>query len=404
MNNPLADVVSDQYTKWVYPEPILDLDHWLENNWQWFDPSHASRIFWPDQHCTPCMDILIVGCGTNQAAIFAHTNPQANIVAIDVSRPSLDHHHHLKEKYGMTNLELHLLPIERVGELNRQFDLIVSTGVLHHLEDPQAGLRVLSGCLKQNGVIALMLYAKYGRTGVEILQSVARDLGLKQDEESLVVLKRMLDSLPHNHPVKSYMQIAPDLKYDAGLVDTFLHGRDKSYTISDCINFVESSGLVFQDLFIKSPYYPPANVSNTFYSSVLALPDEKQWSIMERINIENGCHFFTACRKERPIESYKIDFSTLKFLDYKPQLRYRCSLQGSELSRFNWSTQLNSIETMLLERVDGHRTIKQILSELSLMDHLKNSYQSQLEQIARSTFQKLWRLDFLLIGLGPAQN
>jgi SAM-dependent methyltransferase len=137
--SPLADVVSNQYERWMYPQPILDLRGWLANNWQWFDPSDAHRLFWPDRDYKPDMDILVAGCGTNQAAVFAFTNPQARVVAIDVSQPSLDHHRFLKDKYGLKNLELHRLPIEEVGTLERDYDLVVSTGVLHHMADPKAG-------------------------------------------------------------------------------------------------------------------------------------------------------------------------------------------------------------------------------------------------------------------------
>ena len=31
-SNPLADVVSGQYERWMYPQPILDLRGWLANN------------------------------------------------------------------------------------------------------------------------------------------------------------------------------------------------------------------------------------------------------------------------------------------------------------------------------------------------------------------------------------
>ena len=93
--DPRADVVSSQYARWMYPQPIVDLPAWLADNWQWFDPSHAHRIFWPDRGYEPGMDILIAGCGTNQAAVFAYTNPGARVVAIDVSQPSLDHHRFL---------------------------------------------------------------------------------------------------------------------------------------------------------------------------------------------------------------------------------------------------------------------------------------------------------------------
>jgi hypothetical protein len=36
-SDPRADVVSRQYEKWVYPQPIQDLDTWIRSNWQHFD-------------------------------------------------------------------------------------------------------------------------------------------------------------------------------------------------------------------------------------------------------------------------------------------------------------------------------------------------------------------------------
>ncbi|MEY4136769.1 MAG: hypothetical protein RL205_897, partial [Actinomycetota bacterium] len=255
-SNPLGDVVSGQYERWVYPDPILDLPAWTDSRWEWFDPSHAHRLLWPDRSYRPDLRILIAGCGSNQAAVLAYTNPTASIVAIDVSQSSLDHQGFLRDKYGLTNLELHRLPIEDVGSLQQDFDLIVSTGVLHHLADPQAGMDALAACLRVDGVMAIMLYAKYGRIGVEMLQGLFRELDLRQDEESIAIVRTALSSLAPAHPVQGYLGIAPDISFDAGLVDTFLHGRERSYTVDDCLDLVEKSGLVFQDWFLRSPYEP----------------------------------------------------------------------------------------------------------------------------------------------------
>lgn len=156
----------------------------MANNWQWFDPSIAHRMFWPDRNEASGLDILIAGCGTNQAAVFAYANPDAKVVAIDVSQSSLDHHQYLKNTYSLTNLELYRLPIENLNTLNQSFDLIVSSGVLHHLADPLVGLKSLAGALRPDGVVAIMLNATYGRLGVEMLQSVFRELGLQRDEAS----------------------------------------------------------------------------------------------------------------------------------------------------------------------------------------------------------------------------
>ena len=196
---------------------------------------------------------------------------------------------------------MHRLPIEELSTLGADFDCIVSTGVLHHMADPVVGIEALSECVRPDGVIGLMLYAKYGRVGVQLLQSVFRDLGLGQDDASVALVRETLEGLPEHHLVRGYLQIAPDIRYDAGLVDTFLHGREKSYSTDDCVDFVESAGLVFQGWLDKSPYYPHEIVNkNALISALLELPERKLWSVMDRLWTNNGCHLFMACRPERP--------------------------------------------------------------------------------------------------------
>jgi SAM-dependent methyltransferase len=209
MGGPLFDQVANQYEEWIYPEPIRDLPAWLVSNWQWFDPSHAYQMFWPDSEYRAGIDILVAGCGTNQAAMFAYANPGAQVVAIDVSQASLAHHEFLRDKYGLKNLVIQRLPIEEVASLQQDFDLVISTGVLHHLADPLVGLKALASCLRTHGVVAIMLYARYGRAGVELMQSVFRELGLRQDEKSLAMVKQAVNSLHGSHPLRAYMSIAP---------------------------------------------------------------------------------------------------------------------------------------------------------------------------------------------------
>ena len=348
------------------------------------------------------MDILVAGCGTNQAAVLAYTNPEAKVLAIDVSQPSLDHHAYLKDRYAMKNLELRRLAIEDVAELNRDFDLVITTGVLHHLADPAKGMKALAACLRQDGVIAAMLYARFGRTGVEMMQSVFREMGLRQNDTSVLMVKEALAALPQEHPVKSYMAFAPDLQFDAGLVDTFLHGRDRSFTVADCLELVSDAGLVFQDLFLKAPYYPPSSPTNAFYHSVAALPVEKQWSIMERINFRNACHFFTACRADRPPESYRIDFASGGALEYIPTLRYRCTLNGNQISRPNWSTRLDPLQLAYAELMDGRHSIRDIATAVVARGTTPSQTAEQAEAFATALFQSLWRLDFITIGLAQS--
>lgn len=390
-SSPLSDVVSSQYERWVYPEPILDIGRWLVGNWQWFDPIHAHLLFWPDRDYRPDLEVLVAGCGTNQAAVLAYTNPGARITAIDVSGASLDHHRYLKERYGMKNLDIHRLPIEDVASLGRDFDLIISTGVLHHLADPKLGMKALAECLRLDGVAAIMVYARYGRVGVEMMQGLFRDMGLRQNDTSLLMVREALAELPANHPVRSYLDVAPDLRFDSGLVDTFLHGRDRSYTIEDCFDLVESSGLVFQDMFLKSPYHPPAQTTGAFWHAISGLSRKAQWSAMERINFRNGCHFFTACHPSRPKSAYDIDFDSVNAASYVPVFRYRCSVDGGRVHRNDWSMPLAEDRRGLVHLVDGKRSIAEISS-------LAGVSPTDLHSVVE-LFRTLWQLDFIAVKL-----
>ncbi|MBM3669446.1 MAG: methyltransferase domain-containing protein [Actinobacteria bacterium] len=393
---PLDDLVRGQYEHYVYPRPIEDLPLWLESNWQWFDPRHAHRMFWPDRDYPSGLDILVAGCGTSQAAVLAYTNPSAKVIGIDVSEASLAHQRRLADTYDLDNLELHHLPIERVDSLGRDFDLIVSTGVLHHLEDPDAGMAALASCLRRDGVLAVMLYARYGRVGVEMLQSAFRDLGLTQNQESITMVREIVAHLDADHPVGTYLGIAPDLGDDAGIVDTFLHGRERAYSIDECVALVEGAGLVFQDMFLKAPYYSGFLASQDLRDAISTLPREKQWSIVERLNPRNGCHFFLACRSDRPREYFEIDFSSDQALELIPEYRYRCSLTDSRLIRSDWSVDLDPRERALVQQIDGRRTIREIAAIVSAET---GEPAPQAARYARELVQSLWELDFLAMGV-----
>lgn len=341
---------------------------------------------------------IVAGCGTNQAAVFAYTNPGAQVVAIDVSAPSLDHHRFLKEKYALKNFSLHRLPIEEVGSLQRDYDLVVSTGVLHHMASPEAGMRALAAVLRPEGVAAIMLYARYGRIGVEMLQGVFRDLGLEQDEPSLAVVKAAVAALPQDHPLRSYLAVAPDLTFDAGLVDTFLHSRNRSYTVADCLDLVAAGGLVFQDWFLKSSYEPAVAPGKPFFTAVAALPKQERWAVMERVNHRNGCHFFTACRPERPPATYRIDVASGAALDAVPCFRYRCGLDGEKITRPGWSTPLAPEQLALVRLVDGRRTIREIIAGASGPPQAERN-PTERERFARAVFESLVNRDFLVLAL-----
>jgi hypothetical protein len=129
------------------------------------------------------------------------------------------------------------------------------------------------------------------------------------------------------------------------------------------------------------------------------LPERTLWSVMERLHTFSGCHFFMACRDDRPKESYTIDFSTADSLDYVPAFRMRCGLSGTEIFRPDWRMNLNAAQLPFVQHVDGRRTIREIAACVAQSGEPRRSGVDDREDFARNLFQSLWRLDFVSMGL-----
>jgi 2-polyprenyl-3-methyl-5-hydroxy-6-metoxy-1,4-benzoquinol methylase len=69
----------------------------------------------------------------------------------------------MASKYQLENIEFKLHDILNISSLGQKFDYIVSTGVLHHMSSPQAGLNALAKQLKSNRLMVLGFYSKQGR-------------------------------------------------------------------------------------------------------------------------------------------------------------------------------------------------------------------------------------------------
>jgi SAM-dependent methyltransferase len=403
--DPRDDVVARQYQRWVYPPPTDDVEEWIAGNLDPTDPIHAHRVYWPDREYSSGLDVLVAGCGANQAAYLAFNNPTAKVMAVDVSQPSLDHLRYLKDKHSLQNLEPHLLPIEELPALGLDFDLVVCTGVLHHMADPARGMRAVAGCLRRDGVASVMLYAKYGRIGVDMLASIFAELGLGQDDSSVQLVNDTISMLAADHPARTFVKSAPDLDASTSVVDTFLHGRQRCYTVTECIDLVTSAGLVFQEWLFKSLYYPHDVLAlpDRLKSALNRLPDVEVWSLMERINALNSSHAFVACRPDRPTADYAVDFSSAEALGYIPTVRTLYRMEGNIVVMPHATVPLSPVDLPFVRLVDGRRTIREIAAVVATDGAPQPGAAGIFEDLARKAFQNLWRLDFLAMARTPAK-
>ena len=282
-SNVTSDPVCEFYTSHPYPPPVENLDR-ARAMWQDQNVLRAEyHLLWPYKEYRPDLDVLVAGCGTWQAAKYALCHPDARVVGIDVSPTSLEQTEILKRKYNLTNLETLQLPIEKVGDLDHRFDHIICTGVLHHLVDPDAGLRALQTVLRSEGAMYLMVYAPYGRTGVYMLQEYCRKLGIGTSRQDINDLTAVLKLLPQHHPLLSMVRGSRDSLNADALTDALLNPRDRTYSVPQLFDFLERNELMLGRWYWQAAYSPLCgSITTTPHARRLAeLPEREQYMAME---------------------------------------------------------------------------------------------------------------------------
>ena len=294
-----------------YPAPLTSLD---EHRDLYKNPDRRRAQFhlmWPTEPLRGNQEILVAGCGTSQAARYALREPEARITAIDISETSLVTRASSSRNIDLENLELQQLPIENVGELGRTFDQVVCTGVLHHLPDPDVGLRALRDVLRPQGAMHLMVYALYGRTGIYMMQEYCRLLGITtSDDGPARASATTLQKLPATHPIAGVMRGAMDFNHPDALADALLHPSDRAYTVPQLYAWLERCGMSFGRWVEQAPYLPQCGmVAKTPHAARLAaLPAPRQHAAVELLRGTMFRHNLIAYRDDRSGASQPITF------------------------------------------------------------------------------------------------
>ena len=397
MSNVGADPVSEFYTNHPYPPPLENLDR-ARDLWQDENVHRAEHhLLWPNKEYRADIDVLVAGCGTWQSAKHALCHPAASVVGIDLSPTSLEHTEKLKRKYNLKNLETQQLPLENAADLDQQFDLIVCTGVLHHLADPGAGLRALRSVLKPDGAMYLMVYAPYGRTGVYMLQEYCRRLGIGTSQQEINDLTAVLKTVPQHHPLLSTVRGARESLDADALADALLNPRDRAYTVAELFDFVESNDLLLRRWYWQAPYSPRCGaISETPHAERLAaLPEREQYMAMElwRGLITN--HDIVVHRNDVKKDELQVSFDDERHLRYVPirrawtmcvEERLPPNAAGVLVNQTHLFNDLflviDAREKQMFEAIDGRRSVSEIV------ERMEGS-----SPVASEFFEKLWWYD-----------
>ena len=223
--------------------------------------------------------ILIAGCGTgNHSITTASIFKGCDVFAIDLSLSSLAYAKRKTEELGISNIEYMQADILDLEKQDRQFDIIESVGVLHHMDDPMAGWKVLTNCLKPGGIMRIGLYSSLARQHISQLREEIERSEIGSSEEAMKSFRNYIASL-EEEIYESILQTA-DFYSMSMLRDLLFHVQEHQFTIPQIKDCLAELGLVFCGFITehKIQFFKSKGLAtNAFY-------DLEKWDVFEKKN------------------------------------------------------------------------------------------------------------------------
>ena len=189
-------------------------------------------------------NILIAGCGTGQHSIgTAARFKGSKVLAIDLSLASLSYAKRKTEELGIQNIEYMHADILDLRKLSRQFDIVESSGVLHHMNDPVAGWRALTDCLKPGGLMKIGLYSEMARQHIVEMRQEISNAGIGSSDTAMKSFRKTVMKSDKNHHKRILK--SGDFYSLSTLKDLLFHIQEHKFTIPQIQDCLSELGLKF---------------------------------------------------------------------------------------------------------------------------------------------------------------
>tara|TARA_B110000027_G_scaffold127366_1_gene146624 strand:+ start:3169 stop:4068 length:900 start_codon:yes stop_codon:yes gene_type:complete len=175
-------------------------------------------------------DVLEIGCGTGQLAIYFALGTNNRVVGLDPTIESLELAANFSKKNNIENIDFVNADIFDDVLTDNFFDFIWCNGVLHHTKDPYEAFRILIKSLKSEGYVLIGLYNKIGRIRTIFRRYMFKIFGSK----FLDIFDPTLRNLKGNEEERK-----------AWIRDQYIHPIESLHTIDNVLEWFNKNNIEF---------------------------------------------------------------------------------------------------------------------------------------------------------------
>jgi len=219
-----ADVVRRFYEQAPFPGyPPSDSLAWLRTR---AEHSEFARLL---DRAIPCdARVLEMGCGTGQMSLYLARADRV-VIGADLTRASLLLGSSAARRFGLHRVRFVETDLHRPGLRAGAFDVVYSSGVLHHTPDPRAAFARIARLAKPGGMIVVGLYNAFARIPFRVRRLVARLSGYRWIPFDTVLRDR------ENEPARR----------EAWLRDQYRHPEEHRHTLAEVQAWFDENGVEY---------------------------------------------------------------------------------------------------------------------------------------------------------------
>ncbi len=370
------------------PDPLLDeVPPGYNWRWQW----QASHSFCLGQMAARSdVRILDAGCGTGVSTEYlVHLNPQAQVVAIDISAGTLAVAQERCRRSGAERVEFHHMSLFDVDQLPGQFDLINSVGVLHHTADPKGGIQALAKKLAPGGLLHIFVYGEVGRWEISLMQKAIAMLQGEQKgdyKDGVKVGREIFANLPETNRLlkREQSRWALENQRDECFADMYVHPQEIDYNTETIFELIDAAGLEFMG-FSNPQFWQLERLlgkAPDLMERAADLSERQRYRLIELLDPEVTHYEFFLGKPPLTKADWSQDQSLLTAI---PE-RHPCMEGWPSRSFFNFDYQIVKVddaEFAFLSACDGQRSVQDLLAETGIdLGGVRSLQQKQLVMLS----------------------